>query len=118
MGENASHPSSPSGSESSSAPAALLRNSRDCKAYLLSLPSGDAALHYAVKQAEQSVHSQAGGIMLKLFSYCLHLVQHPVNYLLLQGAKAAEHVQTCIQRGLRLLTQSDSTSSGTSGAGW
>ena len=118
MSENASHPSSPSRSGNPSAPAALLRNSRDCKAYLLSLPGGDAALHHAIKQAKQSVHSQAGAMVLKLSSKCLHLVQHPINYLLQQGAKAAEHVQTCIQRGLRLLTQSGSTSSGTSGAGW
>ena len=49
-----------------------LHNSRDCKAYLLSLPSGDVALQHAIKQAKQGVHSQAGPGVLHTFSF-LHL---------------------------------------------
>lgn len=77
MSQNASNPSSPS--QTPSVSTAPLRNSRDCKAYLLSLPSGDAALHHAIKQAQQSVPSQAGAMMFKLLSRRLHLVQLPFN---------------------------------------
>ena len=66
MNENVPDPSSCSHSESPSAITTPLLNSRDCKAYLLSLPSGDAALHHAIKQAKQSVHSQAGTIVAQL----------------------------------------------------
>lgn len=115
MSEHASGASSPCQPESPSF-SAPLRNSRDCKGYLLSLPSGEAALQHAIKQAKQDVHSKVGATVYKIISKPKHLVQLPMRCNLLQGANA-EHVHLCIQTGLRLLTQSGSTSSGTLGAG-
>ena len=41
---------------------AALHNSRDCKAYLLTLPNGEIALQYAIRQAQQSVHTQVSQV--------------------------------------------------------
>lgn len=65
MSEHASGASSTCQPESPSYSTAPLRNSRDCKAYLLSLPNGEAALHHSIKQAKQSVHSKVGAIVCK-----------------------------------------------------
>lgn len=68
MSEHASTAFSPCQPESPSSSTGPLRNSRDCKAYLSSLPSGDAALHHAIKQAKQSVHSNVGAVVFNMFS--------------------------------------------------
>ncbi|KAL0035664.1 hypothetical protein WJX79_006735 [Trebouxia sp. C0005] len=57
----------------------------DCKEYLQALPQGRQAMKYAVNQIQQSVR--------------------------LQAAKAADHVEICVQRNLRILDGSHSSTS-------
>ncbi|KAL0050827.1 hypothetical protein WJX82_007905 [Trebouxia sp. C0006] len=78
----APHTPSDSHPEASTNP---LSTTRDCKEYLHALPQGRQAMKYAVNQAQQSVR--------------------------LQAAKAAEHVEICVQRNLRILDGSRSSTS-------